>query len=153
VNEILIRPTTKFVRAGALVVLFIAVVAWGVWVSVPGTSIWIPVAATALLLWPFARWIPNRMNVTTLTEDRLRSESGVLSKSTRTLMLARLQDVGVTQSLGQRMVGVGDIWIETAGAASRIVLANIDAPQHVANILLDAAQEVNGGNRNVIRPV
>lgn len=140
-NEVLIRPTVKFVRAGAIAILFVAVVAWGAWSSVPDTPVWIPVAATALLLWPIFKWIPNRMNVTTLTPDRLRSESGILSKSTRTLMLARVQDVGVTQRLGQRLAGVGDIWIETAGAASRVVLSNIDSPQRVADMLLDAAQK------------
>lgn len=140
-NEIKIRPTLKFVRAAAVALLFLAAVAWGCVVSVPGTPVWVGVAATAMLLWPLARWIPIRLNVTTVTADRLRSESGVLSKSTRTLMLARVQDVGVTQRLGQRMVGVGDIWIETAGLSSRVVLTNIDRPQTIADLLLDAAQQ------------
>jgi uncharacterized membrane protein YdbT with pleckstrin-like domain len=139
-NEIQFRPTVKFVRAGAIALLFIAVVAWGSWVSVPGTPLWLPIGATALLLWPLARWLRNRFNVTTLTADRLRSESGILAKSTRTLMLSRVQDVGVTQSLGQRLVGVGNIWNETAGASSRVVLSNIDSPQRVADMLLDAAK-------------
>lgn len=142
IAEIQLRPTVKFVRAGALALLFIAVVAWGSWISVPGVPLWLPVAATALLLWPLVRWLRNRMNVTTLTEDRLRSESGLFSKSTRTLMLSRIQDVGVTQSLGQRLIGVGSVWIETAGASSRVVLTNIDRPQRVADILLDAVQRV-----------
>jgi uncharacterized membrane protein YdbT with pleckstrin-like domain len=144
-SEIQIRPTVKFVRAGAVALLFVAVVAWGSWASIPDTPILIPIAATALLLWPLAKWIPNRANVTTLTADRLRSENGILSKSTRTLMLARVQDVGVTQRLGQRLMGVGDIWIETAGATSRVVLSNIDAPQRVADLLLDAAEKANPG--------
>ena len=139
-NEVQIRPSVKFVRAGAIALLFVAVVAWGCFVSIPGTPIWIPIAATLLLIWPLLRWIPIRMNATTVTADRLRSESGILSKATRTLMLERVQDVGVTQSLGQRIVGVGDIWIETAGASSRVVLSNIDAPQRIADMLLDAAR-------------
>ena len=98
-----------------------------------------PAAASALLLWPLAKWIPIRFTVTTLTSDRLRSETGILSKSTRNLMLARVQDVGVNQSLFQRITGVGDIWIETAGASSRVVLSNIDQPQKIADLLLDAA--------------
>ncbi len=138
-NEIQIRPTVKFVRAGAIVLLFIAVVAWGCLLAVPGTQLWMPVAATALLLWPAAKWLPIRFNVTTLSGDRLRSETGMLSKSTRNLMLSRVQDVGVSQSLFQRIMGVGDIWIETAGVSSRVVLSNIDNPQQVADMLLDVA--------------
>jgi len=140
VNDLQIRPSIKFVRAGAILLLFVAVVAWGCFASIPGTPLWVPVAASLLLVWPFFKWIPIRFNVTTVTSDRLRSESGILSKSTRTLMLERVQDVGVTQSLGQRLVGVGDIWIETAGASSRVVLANIDSPQRIADMLLDAAR-------------
>ena len=139
-NEIQFRPTVKYVRAAAILLAFIAVVAWGCLLAVPGTPKWAPVAATLLLLWPLAKWLPIRMNVTTLTPDRLRAESGVLSKSTRTLMLGRVQDVGVSQSLGQRIVGVGDIWIETAGESSRVILRNIDAPQRVADLILDGAQ-------------
>lgn len=142
-NEIQIRPTVKFVRAGALLLFFVAVVAWGSWISVSEIPLWIPIAATALLVWPLIKWIPNRMNVTTITADRLHAESGVFSKATRTLMLARVQDVGVTQSMGQRIVGVGDIWIETAGISSRVVLSNVDAPQRVADALLDAVQKLN----------
>lgn len=138
-REIQIRPTIKFVRAGAIVLLFVAVVAWGCLLAVPGTQLWMPIAATALLLWPLAKWIPIRFNVTTLSGDRLRSETGILSKATRNLMLSRVQDVGVSQSLFQRIMGVGDIWIETAGVSSRVVLANIDKPQQVADMLLDAA--------------
>lgn len=138
-NEIQIRPTIKFVRAGVIVLLFIAVVAWGCLLAVPGTQFWMPVAATALLLWPAAKWLPIRFNVTTLSGDRLRSETGMLSKSTRNLMLSRVQDVGVSQSLFQRIMGVGDIWIETAGVSSRVVLSNIDNPQQVADMLLDVA--------------
>ena len=139
-EDLQIRPTVKFVRAGAIALFFIAVVGWGSWATVPNTPLWLPIALTALLLWPLIRWIPIRANVTTLTPDRLRSESGILSKSTRTLMLSRVQDIGVTQSLGQRLAGVGDIWIETAGASSRVILNDIDGPQKTADMLLDAAQ-------------
>lgn len=138
-TEVQIHPTVKFVRSGAVALLFVAVVAWGCLLAVPGTKLWMPVAATMLLLWPLAKWIPIRFNVTTLTGDRLRSETGILSKSTRNLMLARVQDIGVNQSLFQRIMGVGDIWIETAGASSRVVLFNIDQPQKIADMLLDAA--------------
>lgn len=134
-----IRSTLKFVRAGAIALAFIAVVAWGCLLAVPGTRLWMPIAATALLLWPLAKWIPIHFNVTTLSGGRLTSESGTLSKSTRTLVLSSVQDVGVQQSIVQRIMGVGDIWIETAGASSRVVLSNIDDPRKVADLILDAA--------------
>jgi uncharacterized membrane protein YdbT with pleckstrin-like domain len=146
-TPIQIRPTVKFVRAGAILLAFFAVVAWGCLIAVPDTPKWLPPAVTALLLWPLAKWIPIRFNVTTVTEDRIHVETGILAKTTRTLMLSRVQDVGVRQSLGQRMVGVGDIWLENAGESGRVVLANIDAPQRIADQILDGAQRANNSLR------
>jgi len=102
--------------------------------------IWEPAVISLLLLWPFSRWVRNRMNLTVLTSDRLRSETGVLAKSTRNLMLSRIQDVGVEQSISQRIFNVGNIWIETAGASSRILLHNVDAPQKIADLILERAR-------------
>ena len=74
---------------------------------------------------------------TTITGERLRYESGVASKSTRTIQLSKVQDVRVDQALSQRMFGVGDISIETAGEASRLTLVNIDNPQALADEILN----------------
>jgi len=139
-NEIEIRPTVKFVRAGGGVIFLIVLIAWTLFVFEQLPSIWIPAAITLLLLWPLARWIRIQTNVTVLTADRLRSESGILSRSTRNLMLSRIQDIGVEQTLWQRIVNVGDIWIETAGASSRVFLHNIDGPRAVADQILEAAR-------------
>jgi len=47
----------------------------------------------------------------------------------------------VDQSMTQRMFGVGNISIETAGEASRLTLEDIDDPQTVAEQLLDRAHQ------------
>jgi uncharacterized membrane protein YdbT with pleckstrin-like domain len=77
----------------------------------------------------------------TITGDKLRYESGLLSKTTRNIQLSKVQDVRVDQSLGQRMMGVGDISIETSGEASRLEVDNIDEPQAVADEIIAASQE------------
>jgi uncharacterized membrane protein YdbT with pleckstrin-like domain len=56
-----------------------------------------------------------------------------------------VQDVRVDQSLGQRMLGVGDISIETSGETSRLTMENIDRPQTVADELIAASQQHGGG--------
>lgn len=86
------------------------------------------------------RHIKRRMTCITVEGDRLRFESGLFSKSTRTVELAKLQDVRVDQSLSQRVIGVGDISMETAGGSSRIVMASIDRPREAANHILDLAR-------------
>ena len=72
--------------------------------------------------------------------DRLRYESGFLAKTTRTMELAKVQDVRVDQTLGQRMIRVGDLSFETAGGSSRIVIRSIDNPQMAADHILELAK-------------
>jgi uncharacterized membrane protein YdbT with pleckstrin-like domain len=143
VEDIEIRPTIKFVRAGAVFVDSIVLAAWGAFAFGVIQIIWIPAILSAAILWPLAIWLGIRSTVTVLTSDRIRSESGVLSRSTRNLMLSRVQDVGLFQSFSNRMFNVGDVWIETAGASSRVVLHSIDSPREVADIILERARIVS----------
>jgi putative membrane protein len=75
-----------------------------------------------------------------ITEDRVRYETGLLSKSTRVMELSKVQDVRMDQRLGQRIIGVGNVSLETAGETSRIEMANIDNPQKVADHILEMAR-------------
>jgi membrane protein YdbS with pleckstrin-like domain len=86
------------------------------------------------------RHIQRRMTRISISGDRLRYESGLFSKTTRTMELAKVQDVRVDQSLGQRMINVGDISLETAGGSSRIVMLSIDRPREAADHILDVAR-------------
>ncbi len=58
----------------------------------------------------------------TIAGDKLRYETGLASKSMRIIQLPKVQDVRVLQSFWQRIFGVGDISIETAGENSRLVV-------------------------------
>ena len=71
----------------------------------------------------------------TILDDRLRYETGFLSKTTRTILISRVQDLTVYQRVGQRMFGVGDLSIETAGETSRLTIPEIDRPQEIADYI------------------
>ena len=111
----------------------------------------LPAAAVLLLIVPIRRHIRRQTIKVTLTGDKLRYESGLLSKTTRNIQLSKVQDVRVDQSLGQRMMGVGDISIETSGESSRLEVDNIDQPQAIADEIIAASQEhgstQSGGGR------
>ena len=139
-EDIVVRPTIKFVRAGAILIDGIALAAWGGFAFGVIHTIWIPALLSALILWPVVIWLGIRSHVTVITDDRIRSESGILSRSTSNLMLSRIQDVGVFQSFSNRIFNVGDIRIETAGASSRVVLHSIDSPREVADKILERAR-------------
>jgi uncharacterized membrane protein YdbT with pleckstrin-like domain len=76
----------------------------------------------------------------TLAGDKLRYESGALSKTTRTIQVSKVQDVRVDQSLLQRLIGTGNLSIETAGETSRLTVENIDDPGAVADAITEASQ-------------
>ncbi len=94
-----------------------------------------------ILLWPFKRHLRNRLTRMTILDDKLRYERGFLTKTTRTILLSRVQDVTVHQHLGQRILGVGDLSIETAGESSRETIFNIDRPQQIADHINEHSQK------------
>jgi uncharacterized membrane protein YdbT with pleckstrin-like domain len=139
-SEMIIRPSMKFIYMGyAVVVLIVAALVVATmhlqWPpSIPSSwQPWIPWLPALLLLWPLKRHLRNRLTKMTILDDRLRYETGLLSRTTRTILVSRVQDVTVRQRVGQRVFGVGDLSIETAGEASRLTISQIDRPQAVAD--------------------
>ncbi|MEJ7605772.1 MAG: PH domain-containing protein [Bryobacteraceae bacterium] len=59
-------------------------------------------------------WPLLRFDTITIAGNKLRQETGMMSKSTRTLELAKVQDAG-RSDLVERLLGLGTIRIETAG--------------------------------------
>jgi uncharacterized membrane protein YdbT with pleckstrin-like domain len=144
VPELTVRPTGKFIKLGtiAAAIIFVAleygcVTSW----NERAGSQWIMVLPALIFIWPAERALQRRLNTTTITGDRLRYESGALSKSTRTIQLTKVQDVRVDQRLTQRMFNVGNLSIETAGEASRLTIHNVDQPQALADEILNRAQK------------
>jgi uncharacterized membrane protein YdbT with pleckstrin-like domain len=76
----------------------------------------------------------------TVVNGQIRYESGMLSKSTRTMDLSKLQDVRVDQTVSQRLLGMGDLSIESAGNTSQLVILSIDRPQAAADRILELAR-------------
>ena len=143
-SDRIIRPSMKQIRvwyAVAVAVIVVAFVVQGKYLTPKDQPPWLPVAALLVLLIPLRRHIRRQTVRVTLTGDKLRYESGLLSKTTRNIQLSKVQDVRVDQSLGQRMLGVGDISIETSGESSRLEVDNIDQPQAVADEIIAASQE------------
>jgi uncharacterized membrane protein YdbT with pleckstrin-like domain len=131
-TEMIIRPTMKFIYIGYIATLLgiagiVAAVGRMEWPP------WVAGASLLLLLWPLQRHVLNRLTKMTLLDDKLRYETGLLGKTTRTILISRVQDLTVHQRLSQRMFGVGDLSIETAGESSRLTISGIDRPQEVAD--------------------
>jgi uncharacterized membrane protein YdbT with pleckstrin-like domain len=147
-EELVIRPSMKFIKLGyAAVILLVAasIVAQNQLKDSlqPSPPPWvIPGAFALLLLWPASRHWRQRFTKMTMVGDKLRYETGMLSKATRIIQLSKVQDVTVRQSVGQRLGGVGDLSIETAGESSRLTFPNIDTPQTIAEKIIDASHRI-----------
>jgi uncharacterized membrane protein YdbT with pleckstrin-like domain len=142
VPELTIRPTTKFLKAGtiltALVFLGIEIAYFVYWRDMENLRL-LPLIVPLIFIWPLARWLSLRSIRAYVTGDRLRYETGIAARTTRTIQLSKLQDVRVDQGLWQRILDIGDISLETSGEASRLTIFNIDRPQAVADELLNRA--------------
>lgn len=150
--DIVIRPSMKLIRAGYLLVLLLIVAAVAVhykYIAEDHPTPWLPVATALLLIWPIKRHIRRQSVKLTIAGDKLRYETGILSKSTRIIQLPKVQDVRAIQSLSQRMVGIGDLSIETAGENSRLVVDNLDRPQHLAEQITDLSSQGSGSSTGV----
>jgi len=150
VSDLTIRPTAKFLILRFVVtgIVFLAIASW-YFTSLKGkqgTDL-IPFVAPIIFLPAFLRLIRRQFTTVTVSGDRLRYETGMLSKTTRTIQLSRLQDVRVDQRPLQRMFRVGDISIETAGETSRLTIPDVDDPQPLADHILDRAHGAEAATR------
>lgn len=139
--DLTIQPSRKWIRLQytTSTILLCAVVF--VYVNYyPDKPAWLLVFPALLYLYPLWGDFRRRFTKITIDGDKLHYETGILSKTLRTVQLSKIQDVTVTQSLGQRVMSMGTLSFETAGETSRLTIANIDDPREAADQILDAAQ-------------
>lgn len=141
-----ITPTLKFVKAGYaatvigsfLLVAFLSVILPSVsWFIVVGLGL-------LLLLIPAFFHIKQKLVRYTLTETTIEIDRGLISRTTQNIPLRRVQDVTVSSTFLQRLLGFGDIVIENASEnAGRVLLDNIDRPRKYADLLLDQMRRLD----------
>lgn len=132
-----VRPTMIFIKAGyALAVIGgIALVFLLATLTVPA-SISIPLAL-ALLLIPAYYHVRRNMIRYTVTDAKLQIDTGLVARTTRNIPLSKVQDVTVSASIPQRLLGFGDIVVVNASEiGGSTVMHNISRPRHYADLLL-----------------
>ncbi|HEX7168362.1 MAG TPA: PH domain-containing protein [Acidimicrobiales bacterium] len=98
-------------------------------------ALWIAgLAATGLsLLWLLARlakWVTTHFVITT---DRLISREGVFAKRGKEIPLERINDITFNQSVLERVMGSGDLMIQSGGETGQQHFSNIRKPAMVQN--------------------
>jgi len=90
------------------------------------------VLGLAVLVWyplrAFIAWATSNFAVTT---DRIIHREGFIAKRSMEIPLEAINDVRFQQSVLERMVGAGDLVIQSASEYGRNVFANVRNPEHV----------------------
>jgi uncharacterized membrane protein YdbT with pleckstrin-like domain len=90
------------------------------------------ILAVLILLWyPLRRFIAWATSNFAITTDRIIHREGFIAKRTMEIPLEAINDIRFHQSVFERMVGAGDLIIQSASEFGRNVFANIPNPEGV----------------------
>ena len=118
-----------------------------VWTGTPShwSNFWIYLACIVLIPipWAFWQWLSVRASRIVITSQRLRLESGVLAKRFEEIELYRVKDSSLAQTFWQRLVGIGDVVLETNDATTpHVRLANLHESFRVRELLRAQVERV-----------
>ena len=82
------------------------------------------------LLVVYVKW---RTTDFVLTSDRLVTRRGIFSRDSREIPLERIMDLSCHQSLFERVIGAGDLMIESGGERGQEVFSNFGNPFELQN--------------------
>jgi membrane protein YdbS with pleckstrin-like domain len=99
-------------------------VATALWyVTLAAAVVWAAWLGTRLLTWQTTHFV--------VTSERLVFRSGILSKHTRDIPLEKVNDLASSQTFFERLIGAGDILIESAGERGQETFSDIPHPDLV----------------------
>ncbi|HEX8653444.1 MAG TPA: PH domain-containing protein [Pyrinomonadaceae bacterium] len=134
------RPTMLFIKIGYAAAALGAILLTILLALLPFLTIpWyvsLPLAL-ALLLIPAYYHVRRNMVSYTLTDSKVMIDQGLVARTTRNIPLRNIQDVTVSSSILQRLLGFGNLIIDNASEqGGTTILRNIDNPRHHADLLL-----------------
>jgi uncharacterized membrane protein YdbT with pleckstrin-like domain len=100
------------------------VVRWLLLAALLGSIAWLAVV--------YAKWATTNV---VLTTDRLIHRVGVLGKQGKEIPLERVNDIAVHQTFFERMIGAGDVTIESGGERGQQIFTDIPKPFLVQNAI------------------
>ena len=101
---------------------------WASWIKFP-----VGVLVLGSLGWFVVRYLTWTTTNFVVTNERVISRTGVIAKRGIEIPLDRINTVFFNQSLFERMIGAGDIGIESAGEGGRQTFTDISRPNLVQN--------------------
>ena len=123
------QPVAAIVGAIAVGILYLVIGGEGTFRKIVGyLALLLLVAAIVLLILRYLKWATTNF---VITSDRLIFRSGVIAKSGIEIPLERVNTVHFNQSVFERLVGAGDLVIESGGEDGQQRFTDIRNPDRV----------------------
>lgn len=136
-----IHPSMKTVwLAYMLAAAVIVVDVWAYYTFAENQQPWLMAIPLVAFIVPVNMHLKRRLFSMRLHDNHLTLESGFFSRTRRTVDMAKIQDVTVKQSFGQRLLGVGDLMLESAGESGAMGIQNMDSPRKLADTIIEGSK-------------
>jgi uncharacterized membrane protein YdbT with pleckstrin-like domain len=99
------------------------------------------VAGVVLLLYVLPRIVAWATSIFVVTTDRIIHRKGLIAKYSMEIPLEAINDVRFRQGVFERVIGAGDLIIESAGERGRQVFADIRHPEEVQREIYAQGEE------------
>jgi uncharacterized membrane protein YdbT with pleckstrin-like domain len=96
--------------------------------------------AVAVVLLVLGKWVVLRSNEYILTDRRVIQQTGIVSKRSVDSRLDKINNVEHQQTLWGRLLGYGDVWIDTASETGTTMFRQIADPLEFKRAILSAAE-------------
>jgi membrane protein YdbS with pleckstrin-like domain len=138
-----ITPTFFEVLPSYLLAVVLSLIVTAAVALLDGNFLFSLIGAAIFFVSPIVRHLRLKHTVYTLTTNKVEIRSGILSKSAQSIPLRHIQDVTVSETLKERLIGIGDILIDSAALDRKMVLNNINNPRKFADLIMDQMQYWN----------
>ena len=126
-------------KPAALIIAFVAV--WMVVLFLATSSGWVVLAGLFVLsflalftAWRVQVWAHTNL---VLTDQRLIYQTGVFTRQSREIPLAKINDVSFMQMVLARMLGMGDLVVESASESGPFAYFNVPDPERLKMQILE----------------
>jgi uncharacterized membrane protein YdbT with pleckstrin-like domain len=133
--------------ARAVLVTILVVAAWIIFLPrLPDTGhailFWTVVGAGTILFvyWPLRDLIRFMTSHFVVTTDRIIHRQGLVAKSSMEIPLEAINDVRFRQGIFERLIGAGDLIIESAGTRGQEVFEDIPQPERVQKTIYEQGE-------------
>ena len=139
-----LHPSMKSIWAAYLFTGAVALAGvWAIHHYADDPQNWLYALPLLLLLFPLNAQLQRSMVTLRIHDGHLTLESGFLSRTRRTIDMAKIQDVTVAQTIGQRIMGTGNLMLESAGESGAMGIANLDSPREIADAIIRSSKKAH----------